>query len=924
MPPRKSIARRKKPSTQSANVDNQLPVPESSELQPIQTDPPVINIHDDEPVENNDDDPDETVEPDETVTDINSAQEETTTVQADDIKGNDDEEVEEIEETISVQESNVSKSPSKNNDAVAVEDVGNGDIEGPLETVAVNESGEAVTALISCENETPVAVEDESKEDVDDDSEKNDDIAGDNVDNKGDEDASPIDNKIEENIEIYVGKLDKDTVEEDLVNVFQQFGELESTRIVRNPATKKSKGFAFVRFASADQATRALSELKDGVEVRGKLVKISKSQNNRTLFLGNISKTWSKEEVLQQLAQYGIEHIETIRVPDDISYNRKNKAGDKKKTKGFAFLEFSTHSEAAAAFQRLKKPDVVFGRDVSAKVSFEQSVKPSTDEDVHQVNRVHVAGLAKDWNEEKVKEICEKYGEIVKIDLHISSKPKHKDFGFVTFSSPKSAQACVEGINTAGIVGETEIIASIARATKPQKQGLHGGVKVEKKNKVTKLDKEGEVSNKASVPNSASEPSSIKIKGLAKDWNEEKVKEICEKYGEIVKIDLHISSKPKHKYKYFVFVTFSSPKSAQACVEGINAAGIVGETEIIASIAMVHGGVKVEKKNEVVKLDKEGEVSNKASEPKSIKMKGVMNSQQTNINGKDSSKNKIKAGIVKLQQKGLVKKQNSGEVVKGEKQSQPLKKDGESSKAKNKRKASSEKNSIAPPDLRQGGQGNSKKPKKGGEGQNSKTNPKAGNNKRKKGPAYEGREDRDNRNAPGKKPLKKHKGSIHGRERDNYRNPQSDAHVIRGHDDYRNSTRYVDPFAPTYAASTPATYHLSSDSVSTRRRQEMEPHAGYIQPAAKQSQSYSAYIQPAVRQHQPVYLEPASTSQSYSRYLDHPVMTQSHRRYIETPVAPEVQPYRGYRQSEIVQIAHDPYDPGLTRFLLILPAVFKI
>ncbi|PWA37654.1 hypothetical protein CTI12_AA588290 [Artemisia annua] len=67
MPPRKSIARRKKPSTQSANVDNQLTVPESSELQPIQTDPPVINI-DDEPVENNDDDPDETVEPDETVT----------------------------------------------------------------------------------------------------------------------------------------------------------------------------------------------------------------------------------------------------------------------------------------------------------------------------------------------------------------------------------------------------------------------------------------------------------------------------------------------------------------------------------------------------------------------------------------------------------------------------------------------------------------------------------------------------------------------------------------------------------------------------------------------------------------------------------------------------------------------------------------
>ncbi|GKA40336.1 hypothetical protein Tco_0732929 [Tanacetum coccineum] len=50
-------------------------------------------------------------------------------------------------------------------------------------------------------------------------------------------------------------------------------------------------------FASADQSMRAFSELKDGVEVRGKLVKISKIQNNKTLFLGNISKTWSKEEV---------------------------------------------------------------------------------------------------------------------------------------------------------------------------------------------------------------------------------------------------------------------------------------------------------------------------------------------------------------------------------------------------------------------------------------------------------------------------------------------------------------------------------------------------------------------------------------------------------------------------------------------------
>nr|GEY12301.1 nucleotide-binding, alpha-beta plait [Tanacetum cinerariifolium] len=276
MPPRKSMAKRKKPSSSkasAANVDDQL---KTSELQLVEPDP---NNSDYDPVENNDD------EPYETDTVLNSA----TTVQVDDTKiisdnnnsllvedhddeeveeiaETDDEEVKEIAETVSAQESNVSKSPCKNKDAITVEDVGNGDIKDALETVAVNESEEAVTALISSENETPLAVEDESKENVDDDNEKNDDIVGDNVDSKGDEDASLIDNKINENIEIYVGKLDKATVEDDLVNVFQQFGELESTRIVRNHDTKKSKGFAFVRFASADQAMRALSELKDGVE----------------------------------------------------------------------------------------------------------------------------------------------------------------------------------------------------------------------------------------------------------------------------------------------------------------------------------------------------------------------------------------------------------------------------------------------------------------------------------------------------------------------------------------------------------------------------------------------------------------------------------------------------------------------------------
>ncbi|XP_024963625.1 RNA-binding protein 28-like isoform X1 [Cynara cardunculus var. scolymus] len=736
------------------------------------------------------------------------------------VKGDGVEEGEKIAKLISSQESNISKSSCKNDAALVMDDGGNGDGKCTAEMFSTQESVQAVSTKAPCENNTALIVEDDSKGNGDDE-ESDDDSEGDDTDNEGDENPSisvqdPLDNKKEKNIEIYVGKLNKDTVEEDLVNAFQQFGELESTRIVRNSTTNKSKGFAFIRFASVDQAKRALSELKDGVEVRGKHVMISASQNNDTLYLGNICKTWNREEVLQQLKHYGIEHIKVIRLPEDPRIEGK--------IKGFAFLEFSAHADAVAAFQRLRKPDAIFGRDISAKVAFAQA---PLDEDLSQVKQVYVEGLTKAWNEKKLKEICEKYGEIDRVKLCLGTRIK-KDFGFVTFTSHESALACVEGINKVG-VSELKIKASIA--------------------------------------------------------------------------------KPPH----------NSQLQKLVC----------------------RGGFKVEKQIQASVLINEDGISKGTSEIKSSKTKGVLNSRQAKRNRKDSSKLKrsftqIKASIANSQQKELPRKQNSGGKINVEKQSKlsPLKKDGESSKeaellkmkgdlnsqqAKRKRKASSEQNLKAPPGLRHGGdKGTPKKLKVGNDGQNSKIASKAGSHKRKKFSNYEGHEDGGNRNTHNKKPFKKQKGNMHGRERDNSRNPTSDTHLRKGRDDYRNSPRYIDPYTPKHAAS--HAYHLGLDSMSTRFHMEMEPHAGYIEPAsAKQNLSYSRYVQPVaqtLRQHQTVYLEPAAGSQSqlHSRYLDRLATTQSHHKgYIETAVGPEVQPYRGYRPSAIVQIAHDPYDSRFAR-----------
>ncbi len=62
--------------------------------------------------------------------------------------------------------------------------------------------------------------------------------------------------------EVFVGGLDRDANEDDLREVFSQVGQITEVRLLRNQVTNKNKGFAFLRFATIEQARRAIHELK--------------------------------------------------------------------------------------------------------------------------------------------------------------------------------------------------------------------------------------------------------------------------------------------------------------------------------------------------------------------------------------------------------------------------------------------------------------------------------------------------------------------------------------------------------------------------------------------------------------------------------------------------------------------------------------
>ena len=62
---------------------------------------------------------------------------------------------------------------------------------------------------------------------------------------------------------LYVGNLPYQTGEEDLQNLFGTAGTVESVSIMRDMATGRARGFAFVEMATDEDAQNAISQLNN-------------------------------------------------------------------------------------------------------------------------------------------------------------------------------------------------------------------------------------------------------------------------------------------------------------------------------------------------------------------------------------------------------------------------------------------------------------------------------------------------------------------------------------------------------------------------------------------------------------------------------------------------------------------------------------
>uniref|UniRef100_A0A3Q0SXT3 Heterogeneous nuclear ribonucleoprotein A1 pseudogene 48 n=1 Tax=Amphilophus citrinellus TaxID=61819 RepID=A0A3Q0SXT3_AMPCI len=141
---------------------------------------------------------------------------------------------------------------------------------------------------------------------------------------------------------LFIGGLSFETTEESLRAHFEQWGTLTDCVVMRDPNSKRSRGFGFVTYSSVrevDEAMKARPHKVDGRVVEPKRA-VSREDSNKPgahltvkkIFVGGIKEDTEEYHIREYFEKYG--KIECIDIMEERSTGKK---------RGFCFVTFDDH-----------------------------------------------------------------------------------------------------------------------------------------------------------------------------------------------------------------------------------------------------------------------------------------------------------------------------------------------------------------------------------------------------------------------------------------------------------------------------------------------------------------------------------------------------------------------------------------------------
>uniref|UniRef100_A0A8D3C327 Polyadenylate-binding protein n=1 Tax=Scophthalmus maximus TaxID=52904 RepID=A0A8D3C327_SCOMX len=356
---------------------------------------------------------------------------------------------------------------------------------------------------------------------------------------------------------LYVGDLHPDITEAMLYEKFSPAGPVLSIRVCRDMITRRSLGYAYVNFSQPADAERALDTMNFDV-VKGKPIRIMWSQRDPSLrksgvgnvFIKNLDKSIDNKALYDTFSAFG--NILSCKV-----------VCDENGSKGYAFVHFETQDAADRAIEKmngmlLNDRKVFVGRFKSRKErEAELGAKAK------EFTNVYIKNFGDDMNDERLKELFDKYGKTLSVRVMMDHTGKSRGFGFVSYEKHEDANKAVEDMNGTELNGKTVFVG---RAQKKMER------QAELKRKFELLKQE-RISRYQGV--------NLYIKNLDDTIDDEKLRKEFSPFGSITSAKVMLE---EGRSKGFGFVCFSSPEEATKAVTEMNGR-IVGSKPLYVALA---------------------------------------------------------------------------------------------------------------------------------------------------------------------------------------------------------------------------------------------------------------------------------------------------------------------------------------------------
>lgn len=171
-------------------------------------------------------------------------------------------------------------------------------------------------------------------------------------------------NREEKAVEIFVGGFAPSVTREEINDYFSQFGALKSCRIVYDPETKASRGFAFLKFSKKSGCDAVLSQahIFKGAEIECKQAaskseskRAFKEEKKRKIFVGALHPKATDRDLRDFFQQFG-----------SLISAKVIRSADPKKNRGFGFVIFE-NTDVLEYVLSLRGNLKLFGRTLDCK-----------------------------------------------------------------------------------------------------------------------------------------------------------------------------------------------------------------------------------------------------------------------------------------------------------------------------------------------------------------------------------------------------------------------------------------------------------------------------------------------------------------------------------------------------------------------------